>query len=269
MKLFAFLIPEWPTVHEAAEQAAAAARSDPRTACFHARRALELAVAWAFKYDPALKLPYQDNLSALIHEIVRLRLRDLIQLIEKHRRKLVYTNFEDVMGAETEIGLTAFGELASFAKFLAKARAFLNAHQDHITVHKLRMSRVLTESDLAELERMLVESGVGGTEEIDRAKIESHGLGLFVRSLIGLDREAAKEALGGFLTGKTLGANQIEFVNLIVDHLTDHGMMEAARLYESPFTDLSPRGPEEIFSSEQVEELVATLDQVRRTAIAA
>ncbi len=75
--------------------------------------------------------------------------------------------------------------------------------------------------------------------------------------------------LGGFLTGKTLGANQIEFVNLIVDHLTDHGMMEAARLYESPFTDLSPRGPEEIFSSEQVEELVATLDQVRRTAIAA
>ena len=41
---------------------------DPRTACFYARRALELAVAWAYKHDAALRLPYQDNLSALIHE---------------------------------------------------------------------------------------------------------------------------------------------------------------------------------------------------------
>lgn len=41
---------------------------DPRTACFHARHALELAVSWAYKHDSALRLPCQDNLSALIHE---------------------------------------------------------------------------------------------------------------------------------------------------------------------------------------------------------
>ena len=50
-----------------------------------------------------------------------------------------------------------------------------------------------------------------------------------MRSLVGLDRGAAKEALAGFLAGKTLAANQIEFVNLIVDHLTEHGVMDAAR----------------------------------------
>lgn len=43
-------------------------RADPRTACFYARRALELAVAWAYKHDATLKPPYQDNLSALIHD---------------------------------------------------------------------------------------------------------------------------------------------------------------------------------------------------------
>ena len=42
--------------------------TDPRTACFHACGPLELAVAWAYKYDASLRLPYQDNLSALIHE---------------------------------------------------------------------------------------------------------------------------------------------------------------------------------------------------------
>jgi len=65
---FAFLEREWVTVFESASKAEAAVHADPRTACFYARRALELAVGWAYKHDAALKLPYQDNLSALIHD---------------------------------------------------------------------------------------------------------------------------------------------------------------------------------------------------------
>jgi type I restriction enzyme R subunit len=65
---FGFLRAEWPDVHEAASRAAAAANLEPRTASFYARRALELAVTWAFTYDRALRMPYQDNLMALIHE---------------------------------------------------------------------------------------------------------------------------------------------------------------------------------------------------------
>src|SRR5918996_493157 len=68
MTQFHFLQREWPAVFDAAARAESAVYGDPRTACFYARRALELAVSWAYKYDPALKLPYQDNLSALIHE---------------------------------------------------------------------------------------------------------------------------------------------------------------------------------------------------------
>ena len=93
-------------------------------------------------------------------------------------------------------------------------------------------------------------------------------MGLFVRSLVGLDREAAKAALGGFLAGKSLGANQIEFVDLIVNHLTERGVMEAGLLYESPFTDLTPRGPEGLFSSAHLSQLMGVLDQVRRAAMA-
>lgn len=65
---FDFLQYEWPAVHEAADKAAAAVQPDARAACFYARRSLEIAVAWAYKHDTSLRLPYQDNLSALIHE---------------------------------------------------------------------------------------------------------------------------------------------------------------------------------------------------------
>lgn len=163
-------------------------------------------------------------------EGARRRLRDLVQLIDKRQRKPVYTDFEDLMGDETGVDLPGFSMGTDRAKFVAKVRAFLRRHLDHVVIAKLRMNKSLTSSDLAELERLLGESGAGEPDDVRRAANEARGLGLFVRSLVGMDRSAAKEALAGFTKGKTLSANQLEFVNLIVDHLTEHGIMEPARL---------------------------------------
>jgi len=68
MSNFAFLQPEWPLVYEAAHRAEACTHSDPRALCFYARRALELAVAWLYTHEKSFKLPYQDNLNALLYE---------------------------------------------------------------------------------------------------------------------------------------------------------------------------------------------------------
>ena len=68
MSHFAFLDAEWPALATEARKAESLAYPDPRTACFYARRALELAVEWLYTYDRTLKLPYQDNLAALLAE---------------------------------------------------------------------------------------------------------------------------------------------------------------------------------------------------------
>lgn len=172
------------------------------------------------------------------------------------------------MGNETSVELPGFVRPDGFERFRARARAFLREHGDHLTIHKLRMNRPLTSSDLDELEKILTGSGIGGCDHVQRAKDESQGLGLFVRSLVGLDREAAKQAFAGFLSGKTLSGNQIEFVKLIIDHLTEQGVMDPALLYESPFTDLSPHGPEGVFNPGQVDELVSLLGEIRQRAVA-
>jgi len=65
---FQFLAIEWGDIASAAMRAEAQVHSDPRAACFYSRRALELGIHWLYRNDNRLKLPYQDHLSALIHE---------------------------------------------------------------------------------------------------------------------------------------------------------------------------------------------------------
>jgi type I restriction enzyme R subunit len=202
-------------------------------------------------------------------EGMRRRLRNLVHLIDKRQRKIVYTDFEDVMGGETEVDLPGFAVGTDQVKFLAKARALLRQHMAHVAVAKLRMNSPLTKSDLSELERLLAESGAGSAEDIHRAAENAQGLGLLVRSLVGMDRAAAKAALAEFMAGKTLSANQLEFITLIIDHLTEHGLMEPARLYESPFTDLTPQGPDALFKATEVDDLLQALHHVRAGAEAA
>jgi type I restriction enzyme, R subunit len=64
----------------------------------------------------------------------------------------------------------------------------------------------------------------------------------------------------------TVTANQIEFVNLMVNHLTQRGWMEPSLLYESPFSDLNSRGVEGVFASNEIVQLLAVLTSIRQNA---
>ena len=68
MSNFTFLAAEFSAVHEAAVEAERQAAVSPTAAAFFAGKAVEVAVKWAFRTDPGLKLPYQDNIAALLHE---------------------------------------------------------------------------------------------------------------------------------------------------------------------------------------------------------
>jgi type I restriction enzyme, R subunit len=199
-------------------------------------------------------------------EQVRRRLRSLVRLIEKTQQQPIYTDFTDELGTETWFDFPGLANGSEFDRFRAKTRQFLLAHANHVTIHKLKFNQPLTSSDLDELERMLIEAGIAEPEQLQ--PIKQTGLGVFMRSLVGLDREAAKQAFSAFLSGFTASANQIEFINLIIDHLMHHGVMDLEALYESPFTDINAQGPEGMFTPTQVDTLVAVLEQIRARAAA-
>jgi len=200
-------------------------------------------------------------------ELLRRRVRGLVKLIEKSKRIIVYTDLQDELGDLSAVELRGVNIGTNYERFRAKARAYLRDHEDHVALQKLRRNRQLTALDLAVLEQMLIDSGAGDQDDIARARQESEGFGLFVRSLVGLDRAAATEAFSRFLADTTYTAPQIHFVGLIVQHLTENGLMAADRLYESPFTDTAPQGPEGLFTTTDINNIIAVLDTVRANAI--
>lgn len=208
-----------------------------------------------------------DDVTLPMLDEARRRVRSLVRLIEKHKRSKVYTDFPDELGELAELPSISGSGQVNGERFRAKVRDFLRRHEDHIAIHKLRRNVALTPSDLAELERMLLESGEFDQETLSRAAARADGLGLFVRSLVGLDRSAAVEALSGFLQATTLSSDQIEFLDLIVEYLTRHGAVSPAQLFESPFSEIAPNGPDVIFP-ERFDELVIVLDDVRARASA-
>ena len=94
---FDFLTGDWAAFREDALQAELHAHTAPRTCAFYARRTLEKAVKWLYAHDGSLRLPYQDNLAALIHEpsfqkLVAPSLFNQIRLIHKIGNQAVHTD---------------------------------------------------------------------------------------------------------------------------------------------------------------------------------
>jgi type I restriction enzyme R subunit len=199
-------------------------------------------------------------------ETVRRRLRALVKLIDYKKRPLVYSDFEDRAGMSTEIEIQGISVGTDMAAFRRKARHFLKQHENHIAILKLRRNEPLTKSDLAEIERIFVEAGV---DEAALGRIQADGgLGRFVRSIVGLDREAAKRAFADFVNRRPLTANQLEFLDLVIDHLTARGLMDPKLLYESPFTDFDSNGVEGVFNRADVTHLVQVLRDVEMRSAA-
>ena len=210
---------------------------------------------------------WQDVTVPMLEE-VRRRLRALMGLIEPISRDPLYTNFTDELGVMRELDAAALLTRDEFQQFRLRAKDFLKAHEDHLTMQRLRRNQPLTPADLDELQRLLLCHGVGTEQAIQRAAEECNGFGLFIRSLVGLDRNAAKELFAAFLADGTHTATQIRFINEILDELTSRGVMDPARLYDPPFSDLAPTGPEGLFSEAEVNNICHLLDLIKTRAVA-
>ena len=94
----------------------------------------------------------------------------------------------------------------------------------------------MTQDDIKTLEKILW-SDLGTKDEYE-AEYGDKPLGEFVREIVGLDMNAAKEAFSEYLNEANLDSRQIYFVNQIVEYIVHNGLMkDFSVLQEPPFTD--------------------------------
>jgi type I restriction enzyme R subunit len=210
--------------------------------------------------------PFWEEVNILGLEAIRKNLRDLVQFIERRRRANVITDIEDQIGDGMIIDLPGTSIGVDVDKVRDKAMVFLRKHENDPSIQKIKWNEPLSTSDLTALEAIFQAEG-SSPDEIETARLQSDGLGLFVRSLLGLNREAAKAAFSSFLGSNRLNANQIEFTNLIINHVTARGWIELPQLYASPFTDLHPHGVDGIFDNASALALISVLQTIRQNAV--
>ena len=208
-----------------------------------------------------------ENITLGMLDDVRKRLRALVPFIEKSKQQIVYTNFTDELGdiVAQSSGMTP--ALSNFADFRKKAQDFLKKHLDTVAILKLRTNTPINAADIEELQKILLESGVGRTVDFERAEQEVGDFGTFIRSLVGLDHTTAKEVFGSFLAKSSYTVDQINFINLVINDLAQNGVVTAARFYDAPYTAISAVGPQALFTPEQIQEIDDLLESVRRNAM--
>jgi type I restriction enzyme R subunit len=186
-------------------------------------------------------------------EDLRVRLRALLPLLDKKKRKIVYTDFEDeIIGVREEEAI--YLPKMTSAQYEKKVKEYLKNHLDHLVIHRVRTNQPLTKTDLESLEAILEDIGEDEGEQLLSGLLERAGspsLAHFVRSLVGMDREAAKAAFAVFLQDRNLTSPQIRFIEMVIDQLTARGVMDAAALYEPPFSNLHAGGPDGLFAGKE------------------
>lgn len=183
--------------------------------------------------DKILHTDYVETAGINEFEYIRENLRDLIKYIPVSKVRYD-TNFDDeilsVDWKESEL------ENDDLKNYKAKAEFYVRQHMNDAVIAKLKGNVPLTVEDVQALEKALWSEV--GTKQDYVAEYGQKPLGEFVREIVGVDMNAAKEAFAQYLNDASLDSRQIYFVNQIVEYIVHNGMMkDMSVLQEAPFTD--------------------------------
>ncbi|MES9988120.1 MAG: DEAD/DEAH box helicase family protein [Candidatus Thiodiazotropha endolucinida] len=213
---------------------------------------------------------FWQNLTLEELENTRRRLRLLMRYIEKESQAVVYTHFEDEMTGVRENEGVYIPNGNDLEIYRRKVEAYVREHENDLTIQRIKRNLPITQQDLDVLENKLFEAS--GLENRDRYLETIHpdkSLGIFIRELVGLDRNAAKEAFADYLDETHFNPQQIRFVNTIIDFLTQRGVMSPAQLAQPPFSDIHFEGVFGLFDDEDVSKLTGSIKKIGDVILAA
>lgn len=201
-------------------------------------------------------------------ERIRIELRDIIKFLDSENTPIYFTMFEDEFtGVARELQLLYnFNDLDAYKR---KVEQYLKEQSNNITIYKLRNNIPVTKGELETLDHMLFEQGTIGTKAEFTKVYGEQPLGRFIRSIVGLDIQAAKLAFAEILNNQTLNAQQIRFMDTIINFLNVKGIIEPSMLFETPFTDINSNGVAGLFEAQIASKIISLIETINHNAEAA
>ncbi|MFA0053242.1 DEAD/DEAH box helicase family protein [Vibrio echinoideorum] len=201
-------------------------------------------------------------------EELRRKLRNLMFALDKDKKEMVYTNFEDEVQGVHNVTNVYKNPSVDLAQYRKKIELYIQDHQDQLTIQKLKRNKSITQADLDVLEGLLLDaSGMSDVEAYREKILQEKPLGTFIRELIGLDMNAAKEAFSSFLDEESYNAEQIQFVDQVIDYLVNNGILDMSQLFEPPFTDNHGESAYGFFDEGTVVDLFGVIREVNANAV--
>lgn len=197
---------------------------------------------------------------------IRIVIRELIRLLDKEQKVMVHTNFEDELkDIIFDESLPSYGDFKDYKVHISD---YVKQHQDHIAIHKIKRNKSITELDINSFADMLEAEQVGTKEQFNQhfGAGSENSFGIFVRGLLGLERSAAQDAFAALLQETSLNANQINFINMIIDYLSVNGILEPSKLLDQPFVALHHEGVYGLFDDSTVDEIVGVVYALKESA---
>ena len=134
-------------------------------------------------------------------------------------------------------------------------------------IYKITHNQPITSAELNQLEEILFDGKNCGTREEYTANYGEQPLGVFIRSILGLDIEAANALFADFLTAGNLRADQMTFINNIIKFLTVNGKIEKGMLFNTPpFNNQHQDGIIGLFDDAEATRILKLIEGVNNNA---
>lgn len=179
---------------------------------------------------------FWDNISLSELERVRIELRSLMVFLDRVETKIFEIDIEDEITEGEEVGKLTFK-----TSYKQKVLDYLIENSDNPVIQKIKNLEQLTIGDIRQLEKVLWEE-LGSKEDYEKhIGNKMYGnVAIFIRSLVGIDRDIALEKFSQFIDANSLNTMQLEYLKSILDYVSVNGDISGQILVNNkPFNEFN------------------------------
>ena len=212
---------------------------------------------------------FWDDTTILDLEKIRVELRDLIKYLndDNNSQEIIYSDFSDEI-LNIEVKDIGFGKM-DYLPAKEKLRKIMEENQDKLSIKKLRNNITLEETDIKELNDILFGDGIVTIEELKEnyENDMNNSLGVFLRTIIGLDKEAVQKEFTKLIAGSGFTGVQLELIDYIVKHYVENGVFYKKQLGDKSIEDFYGANFFQVFPNmEDVHEILGVIEKINKTA---